>query len=186
MTKRENLFAQSDLFSQEPRSAAPTKHQAPVGAADKPGKSVGKKSRIPQHDDTLVTLPTEDRLANPHLENGAASPCSAVRKHTLDSMRSNKKMAARGWRGGKKAAPQIAANCSSPIGTSLDRDAHFSPETKFLSVQRVARRYDASVASIWRWVSAGRFPAPRKLTSGTTRWSVADLEAYEANLRIDR
>jgi prophage regulatory protein len=49
----------------------------------------------------------------------------------------------------------------------------------YLGVRSVARRYDVSVASIWRWVAAGKFPRPYKIACGTTRWSVADLDAYD-------
>lgn len=53
----------------------------------------------------------------------------------------------------------------------------------YLSVQRVARRYDVSVATIWRWVKAGEFPKPRKIAGRITRWAVADLEAYDRAMR---
>lgn len=49
----------------------------------------------------------------------------------------------------------------------------------YLGVRNVARRYDVSVASIWRWVAAGKFPKPHKIACGTTRWSVADLDAHD-------
>jgi predicted DNA-binding transcriptional regulator AlpA len=49
----------------------------------------------------------------------------------------------------------------------------------YLSVRSVARRYDVSEATIWRWVASGRFPSPRKLAAGTTRWAIGDLEAFE-------
>ena len=53
---------------------------------------------------------------------------------------------------------------------------------RYLSVNSVARRYGVSVATIWRWVALGKFPAPWKLASGTSRWAIADLEAYERTL----
>ncbi len=52
----------------------------------------------------------------------------------------------------------------------------------FLSVQSVARRYEVSVATIWRWVAVGKFPPPQGLAGGTTRWAIVDLEAYERTL----
>lgn len=63
------------------------------------------------------------------------------------------------------------------------RLAPMSDDVKYLSVKHVARRYDASVASIWRWVGTGKLPPPRKLTPGATRWFIGDLEAFEATLR---
>lgn len=57
---------------------------------------------------------------------------------------------------------------------------------RFLSVQQVAARYSVSVASIWRWVALGKFPHPCKQTSGTSRWAIANLEAYERDLERSR
>ncbi len=56
----------------------------------------------------------------------------------------------------------------------------------FLSIRSVARRYEVSPATIWRWVSRGQFPKPRKLAAGTTRWAIADLEAFERTLAYQR
>ena len=57
----------------------------------------------------------------------------------------------------------------------------FTPQ--FLNVEQVARRYNTSIASIWRWKSEGHFPAPVRVGKGCTRWRLSDLEAYEATLR---
>ena len=51
---------------------------------------------------------------------------------------------------------------------------------QYQSDKSVAARYDSSRATIWRWVKEGRFPKPVKLTNGTTRWKLADLEKWEA------
>lgn len=40
-------------------------------------------------------------------------------------------------------------------------------------------RYPWSGATIWRWVAARKFPAPVKLTSGTTAWRGDVLDAWE-------
>ena len=52
----------------------------------------------------------------------------------------------------------------------------------YLSVHKVALRYDVSVATIWRWVKGGRFPKPRKIAGSMTRWAVPDLDAYDRAL----
>ena len=52
---------------------------------------------------------------------------------------------------------------------------------RFLSDQAVAKRYDVSRATIWRWTSEGRFPRPVRLTEGCTRWRESDLEQWEAS-----
>lgn len=51
---------------------------------------------------------------------------------------------------------------------------------KYLSDKSVAARYDSSRATIWRWVQEGKLPKPVKLTNGTTRWKLCDLEKWEA------
>jgi len=35
-----------------------------------------------------------------------------------------------------------------------------------------------SASTIWRWVKAGVFPRPVKISSGTTAWKVEDVEAF--------
>jgi prophage regulatory protein len=41
-------------------------------------------------------------------------------------------------------------------------------------------RYPVSRATIWRWVAAGHFPKPVKLSAGVTAWDNADLDAFDA------
>ena len=53
-------------------------------------------------------------------------------------------------------------------------------ETVYLSADSVARRYDASKSSVWRWIKEGKLPKPVKILTGLTRWKLADLEAWEA------
>jgi prophage regulatory protein len=50
----------------------------------------------------------------------------------------------------------------------------------YLSVRSVAERYDTHRATVWRWVREQKLPPPVKLTTGSTRWSLADLVAWEA------
>jgi predicted DNA-binding transcriptional regulator AlpA len=57
-------------------------------------------------------------------------------------------------------------------------DSPPAQERAFLSVQSVALRYDASVATIWRWPKTRGFPKPRKI-GRLTRWALADLEAFD-------
>lgn len=56
----------------------------------------------------------------------------------------------------------------------------------YFSDKQVAARYAVDRAAIWRWCKADLdFPAPVKLTPGTTRWRLSELEAWEA-LRAGR
>ncbi len=54
--------------------------------------------------------------------------------------------------------------------------------TLYLSVDQVAQRFGVSKDSIWRWKRKGDFPAPVKLGGTTTRWRLADIEAWESRL----
>lgn len=58
------------------------------------------------------------------------------------------------------------------------------PFQAYLSVKQVAERYKLSVTTIWRQARNPDtpFPAPYKLLSGTTRWALADLTAYEEDV----
>jgi len=51
----------------------------------------------------------------------------------------------------------------------------------FVSVHDVAARYNVLPSTIWRWLkTVPEFPAPLKLTPGTTRWRLSDLVSFEA------
>ncbi len=51
---------------------------------------------------------------------------------------------------------------------------------KYITDKEVAERYGVSVPTIWRWVKTIEgFPQPVKLTTGTTRWSLSDLDNWE-------
>ena len=47
--------------------------------------------------------------------------------------------------------------------------------------EKVAKRYDTSTKSIWRWAKEGTFPKPYKLTAGVTAWKNSELAQWERN-----
>ena len=49
-----------------------------------------------------------------------------------------------------------------------------------LSDKAVAIRCEISRATVWRWVKENKFPKPIKLSAGSTRWKLSDIEAWEA------
>ena len=54
------------------------------------------------------------------------------------------------------------------------------PQT-YLSDAQIAARYGNHRTWTWRMLKADPvFPKPVKLSSGTTRWKLADIEAWEA------
>lgn len=53
------------------------------------------------------------------------------------------------------------------------------PGNEFLSAEQVSHRYGVHRATPYRWAQQGSFPKPIKLGANVTRWSLADLEAWE-------
>lgn len=54
------------------------------------------------------------------------------------------------------------------------------PASKFLTVEVVAQRYRVGKATVWRWVkNDSNFPAPIKLSAGTSRWTEEQLRTFE-------
>ena len=58
-------------------------------------------------------------------------------------------------------------------------------ERDFLDINAVARRYDVKRATVWAWMSQGRFPQPMRLTPGCSRWSIKDLKVWEDEKRTE-
>ena len=51
----------------------------------------------------------------------------------------------------------------------------------FISDRQLSYRYDVSRPTIWAWVKSDpTFPRPVKLSPGCTRWSLSEIEAWEA------
>jgi prophage regulatory protein len=56
----------------------------------------------------------------------------------------------------------------------------------YLSDQAVAKRYGVSRPTVWRWVkSLEGFPQPIRISGGTTRWNLADLQAFDRNRKAN-
>lgn len=54
---------------------------------------------------------------------------------------------------------------------------------KLLSVKELSERIGVTPQTIYRWVQEGKIPAPMKLTNRCTRWSLSDIEEWEASSR---
>lgn len=52
----------------------------------------------------------------------------------------------------------------------------------YLTAEQVANRYNVNDKTPWKWASEGKnsFPKPVRLSSRTSRWKLAELEAWEA------
>jgi prophage regulatory protein len=54
-------------------------------------------------------------------------------------------------------------------------------EPEWQGVKRVARRYDVSPPTIWRWVREDpKFPKPVRIGKRSSRWNRRTLEEYDA------
>jgi len=56
----------------------------------------------------------------------------------------------------------------------------------FLSDRDLAARYQIARGSVWRWPKTNNFPSPVKLSEGTTRWRLSDIEAWEKERQLLR
>lgn len=51
---------------------------------------------------------------------------------------------------------------------------------KYLSDRQLAERYGVTVPTVWRWHKAdASFPRAVKLSTGTTRWRLEQIEVWE-------
>ena len=48
-------------------------------------------------------------------------------------------------------------------------------QSGYASAKALAREFETTESTIWRWAASGRIPAPLKLGPGTTRWDVAEV-----------
>lgn len=48
-------------------------------------------------------------------------------------------------------------------------------QSGYASAKALAREFETTESTIWRWAASGRIPAPLKLGPGTTRWEVAEV-----------
>ena len=55
---------------------------------------------------------------------------------------------------------------------------------QYLSVKALAARYSVAKSTCWRWTQEGKLPQPVKLTNGSTRWKLTDLEQWEAQREV--
>ncbi len=55
----------------------------------------------------------------------------------------------------------------------------------YVSDKQLAKRFDVNRITIWRWRKSDlNFPSPIKLSPGTTRWKLEDIEKWLANKQL--
>lgn len=57
---------------------------------------------------------------------------------------------------------------------------HAPLAVRYLTDRDLMARFGVARPTIWRWLADGILPRPVHLTPGTTRWRLADIEAFEA------
>ena len=62
-------------------------------------------------------------------------------------------------------------------------DGEFGGGRQFLSYADLEERYGKSRVTLWRWVRAGRLPAPFQLGLNTVGFALPEILASEANLK---
>jgi prophage regulatory protein len=53
---------------------------------------------------------------------------------------------------------------------------------QLLRLKQVVQLTNISRATIWRWVKAGNFPKPMKITNRVVVWKNSDIQAYIASV----
>jgi len=84
-----------------------------------------------------------------------------------------------------KASPSHACNLPAPAAARIpDALIQFDtrPASSFVRLPVVCSLYACSPATAWRWVKAGRIPAPVKISDRVTAWRVGDLRESLAQL----
>jgi prophage regulatory protein len=80
----------------------------------------------------------------------------------------------------KIAARRTSKSAARHFGMPTPRSDHGVPN--YFTVRELAVRFRVSIATIWRWTKEHpAFPKPVKI-GGSTRWRLADIEAYELAL----
>ena len=49
--------------------------------------------------------------------------------------------------------------------------------TKYIGRGKLQEMFDCSGATVWRWVKAGKLPAPKRFSSNCVRWSLPEVLA---------
>lgn len=76
------------------------------------------------------------------------------------------------------AAPSISTATAAPSLAQFDT----LPESAHVRLPVVAALHGIGPATVWRWVKAGRLPAPVKLGPNTTAWNVGSLRRVMASV----
>ena len=56
--------------------------------------------------------------------------------------------------------------------------------TRYISDRELAKRYDTSRSTVWRWTARGILPQPVQISEGCTRWLAHEIEQRDA-ARLD-
>jgi predicted DNA-binding transcriptional regulator AlpA len=57
---------------------------------------------------------------------------------------------------------------------------------RYVSDVQLAKRYDVSRSTVWRWASRGILPEPVRISPGVTRWRFDEIERRDAERDAER
>jgi predicted DNA-binding transcriptional regulator AlpA len=77
----------------------------------------------------------------------------------------------------KRPDPASPADGGPPPAAARKRDGR-ALRRRLLRAEKASRLCDVSLATWWRWDSAGKIPAGLKITGGSKRWRLEELEAW--------
>ncbi|MBB3996128.1 putative DNA-binding transcriptional regulator AlpA [Sulfitobacter undariae] len=76
--------------------------------------------------------------------------------------------------------PEKPSQSNKPKAKKTKRSQTSVIASRLLSIDDITKRYGVGRSTVWRWVKKdGRFPAPVKLTAGTSRWLESELLEFE-------
>lgn len=82
--------------------------------------------------------------------------------------------------------PEKPSQSNKPKAKKIKRSQAVAIASRFLSIDDVAKRYGVGNSTVWRWIKKDdRFPAPVKLSPGTSRWLESELLEFELGASAD-
>lgn len=120
--------------------------------------------------------PLQDELFPAHCpEPSDTAPTGRGDSHSeSQSLRSSECKGNRSFKASQLPSPQNKAAGSNSAPTYQ----------RYLAVDDVAQMFAVSVPTIWPWAKENiDFPSPYKLSPGTSRWCLCELQAFETKVR---
>jgi predicted DNA-binding transcriptional regulator AlpA len=76
----------------------------------------------------------------------------------------------------KRAKPGTTTTSQLPVAPTL-------PLEGFVSIKTVTAFFATSKSTLWRWIGEGKFPRPKLIGPGSSRFDVLELRAHIEKIR---